>query len=189
MRSLRAAASALIGARRARHARRARRLRVHRRRVLAELHAELHDRWRSRGPRAADEDESARGAGNPGYGVYHAPVRRLAETYLPGRTVDLTGTSFDDVLALHLGSGRPVWVVANAKFRELPASPFEVWKTTTSDVTITWEDHSVVIVGYDSRSVFINDPLDANGKSKRIERQAFRAAWEQLGSQAITYTP
>ncbi|HVH46145.1 MAG TPA: C39 family peptidase [Labilithrix sp.] len=124
-----------------------------------------------------------------GYGVYHAPVRRLAESYLPSLVVDLTGASFDDVLDQHVGQGRPVWVIANAKFRELPPSAFETWKTSSGDVRITWHEHSVVVVGYDSHSVFINDPLDPKGKNKPIKRASFRAAWEQMGSQAIAYMP
>jgi uncharacterized protein YvpB len=34
---------------------------------------------------------------NPGFGVYHAPIAALAETYLPGRIIDLTGGSIDSV--------------------------------------------------------------------------------------------
>ncbi len=127
---------------------------------------------------------------NPGYGVYHAPVARLAGDYLPNEILDLTGIAFDALLANHVAQGRPVWVVTNAQFHALDASEFETWHTKDGDVQITWHEHSVVVTGFDAASVYINDPLDgARGKNKKLNRASFRAAWEQMGKQAITYYP
>ncbi|WP_394832522.1 C39 family peptidase [Pendulispora rubella] len=125
---------------------------------------------------------------NPGYGVYHGPVARLAEQYMPNQIVDLTGANFDTLLMAHVARGRPVWVISNALWRKLADSEFETWHTRSGDVRITWEEHSVVITGFDSTSVYINDPLDpSKGKNKRLNRKNFREAWEQMGRQAITY--
>lgn len=122
----------------------------------------------------------------PGLGVYHGPVARLAERYLPGRVLDLTGGDFDDILAQQIGKKRPVWIITNATFKKLPASQFETWKTSSGDLAITWHEHSVVITGYDPNYVYINDPLDAR-KNKKLPREDFREAWEQMGRQAISY--
>jgi uncharacterized protein YvpB len=123
----------------------------------------------------------------PGYGVYHAPVARLAETYMPGRIVDLTGGSFDDILQQQVATKHPVWIVINATWKKLAASQFETWHTSSGDIKITWHEHSVLVTGFDAASVYINDPLDSN-KNKKLDRQAFREAWEQMGRQAITFT-
>ncbi len=125
---------------------------------------------------------------NPGYGVYHAPVERLASRYLPGRVVDLTESSFDDLLTKYVGRRLPVWIVTNATFRELGAHEFTTWSTVSGDVQITWHDHSVVITGYGPDFVLITDPL-ASTPNKRLAREPFRRAWEQMGRQAISYLP
>lgn len=124
---------------------------------------------------------------NPGYGVYHAPVARLANVLAPGRVVDLTGKSFDQILA-QVAQRRPVWIVTNATFAPLAASEFKTWPTATGDVQITWHEHSVVVTGYDATTIFVNDPLGRTA-NKRLARPAFRAAWEQMGKQAIVVMP
>ena len=121
-----------------------------------------------------------------GYGVYHGPIKALAEQYLPHRVVDLTGASFDDVLT-HVAQRRAVWIITNATFGPLGAGQFQTWHTPSGPVQITWHEHSVVITGFDASTVSINDPL--GGKNKRLARAAFRGAWEQMGRQAITYLP
>nr|WP_257391879.1 C39 family peptidase [Mesobacillus jeotgali] len=118
-----------------------------------------------------------------GYGVYHGPVASLAETYLPGKIMDITGQSFDAILKL-INSGSPVWVIINSTFAPLPESEFTTWKTNTGNVKITYREHSVVIVGYDKNYIYVNDPLAAEGY-KPVHRKAFEQAWIQMGSQAI----
>ncbi|WP_394842224.1 C39 family peptidase [Pendulispora brunnea] len=120
-----------------------------------------------------------------GYGAYHGPVKRLADAYLPSRIRDLTGSTFDSLLNDYVGKGRPVWVITNATFQKLAESQFETWHTTSGDIRITWHEHSVVITGFDANYVYINDPL--GGKNKRLNRQSFSQAWDQMGKQAISY--
>lgn len=118
-----------------------------------------------------------------GYGVYHGPVANLAETYMPGRIKDITGQSIEAVYDL-IDNGSPVWVITNSTFAPLPESEFTVWNTNSGDVKITYSEHSVLIVGYDEHSVYINDPLAESGY-KAVPRKAFEQAWIQMGSQAI----
>lgn len=122
----------------------------------------------------------------PGYGVYHPPVEELANRYLPGRILNLSGTSFQDVLSF-VHKGTPVWVIVNTRFKALPAQSFQTWKTPTGNVQITWSEHSVLITGYDSQYVYVHDPLVSYGKNRKLLRKDFQAAWEQMGRQAITY--
>lgn len=120
-----------------------------------------------------------------GYGVYHAPIAALAETYLPGRVVDLTGQSIDSVYK-QVQDGSPVLVITNATFATLPESEFSTWNTPSGTVQITYREHSVLVVGYDETTVYINDPLAEEGY-RAINRTSFEEAWVQMGSQAVSY--
>jgi uncharacterized protein YvpB len=122
---------------------------------------------------------------NMGYGVYHGPVAELAERYLPGDIVDMTGETFENVLG-KVEKGKPVWIIINGDFKTLPESEFRTWNTPTGQVEITWKEHSVVIIGFDTENVYFNDPLH-NKKNRKMPLREFKAAWEQMGSQAITY--
>ncbi|APH06287.1 C39 family peptidase [Bacillus weihaiensis] len=119
----------------------------------------------------------------PGYGVYHEPIKRLAESYLPDRIVNLTGQSFVQIEEA-LSEGSPVWVIVNATYKELPSHQFEEWQTPIGKITVTYHEHSVIITGYDENYVYVNDPL-SNDKNKKIKKHEFRKAWEQMGKQAI----
>lgn len=123
---------------------------------------------------------------NSGYGVYHGPVYELAQQYLHERAVDLTGKDAKE-LYTYIDKGAPVWVITNTTFAPLNDDEFTTWKTNDGDVKITYSEHSVVIVGYDDQYVYINDPL-ADGPKTAVPRQNFEQAWEQMGSQAISYT-
>lgn len=122
---------------------------------------------------------------NPGYGVYHSPIANLAESYLPGRIVDLTGQNIDSVYNM-INQGSPVWVITNSRFASLPDSQFSVWNTPTGSVQITYREHSVLVVGYDDNYVYINDPL-ADQSYKAVSRSSFEESWVQMGKQAVSY--
>ncbi|XJZ28038.1 C39 family peptidase [Bacillota bacterium Lsc_1132] len=121
----------------------------------------------------------------PGYGVYHKPIKQLAEQYLPGQVIDLTGKGFSE-LETYLSSGVPVWVITNTTFRKLPESAIETWETPKGKVKITYKEHAVIITGYDQQNIYFNDPISGT-KNMAISKQDFLAAWQQMGSQAITY--
>ncbi|MBC6973747.1 C39 family peptidase [Bacillus sp. Xin] len=120
----------------------------------------------------------------PGYGVYHEPIFKLAEKYMPEKTIDLTGKDIQDIYKV-ISSGSPVWVIANTTFQPLAEGSFETWNTNNGDIKITYYEHSVVVVGYDQNYVYMNDPL-ANNPNKKVSRSEFERAWEQMGKQAIT---
>ncbi|MDE3839979.1 hypothetical protein C0966_11470 [Bacillus methanolicus] len=123
----------------------------------------------------------------PGLGVYHKPIKELADDYLPGRITDLTGADFQE-LKIHLSDGRPVWVIINSQYKKLPDSQFQTWHTPTGKVKVTFKEHSVLITGYDHHFVYFNDPLTGE-KNKKAPIKDFKESWVQMGSQAITYLP
>jgi uncharacterized protein YvpB len=116
----------------------------------------------------------------PGLGVYHKPIFNLAQSYVNGRAEDLTKQPFSVVME-KLASGSPVWVIITSSFA--PTSEFKTWTTPQGPVEITFKMHSVVITGYDQDSIYINDPY--GGKNKKVNKESFIKAWEQMGSQAI----
>ncbi|WP_019153631.1 C39 family peptidase [Robertmurraya massiliosenegalensis] len=122
---------------------------------------------------------------NPGYGVYHNPIKILAEQYLPGKIIDLTGREFSE-LQTFLSLGNPVWVITNTTFKKLPATAFEKWNTPNGDIKITYKEHSVLITGYDNQTIYFNDPIDGV-KNKGVKKEDFIEAWKQMGSQSLTF--
>lgn len=122
-----------------------------------------------------------------GFGVYHGPLFQLAQKYLPQQALDLTGKDMKTIYSM-LNQGVPVLVITNTSFAPLNDDQFETWDTNSGPVTITYNEHSVIIVGYDEKNVYINDPLAGTPKTA-VPRQNFEQAWIQMGSQAISYEP
>ncbi|WP_028544618.1 C39 family peptidase [Paenibacillus taiwanensis] len=122
---------------------------------------------------------------NPGLGVYHEPIAQLAESYLPGRVADITGTSFEHLL-FTVAQGSPIWVIHTTLYDRVPASAWRTWQTPTGPIQVTYYEHSLLVTGYDEQYVYVHDPL---GRKNKVEREAFRRGWEQMGSQAITILP
>ena len=121
----------------------------------------------------------------PGFGVYHEPVKDLAEKYLPGNIIDMTGADFEDVL-YQIHKGYPVWVIVNVEFKKLGPEFFTTWHSPDGKVTTTFKEHSVLLTGYSKNYVYVNDPIDSV-QNKKINIASFQEAWEQMGRQAITY--
>lgn len=120
---------------------------------------------------------------NPGLGVYHKPIAKLAENYASNMTIyDFTGEDFNAVLE-QLSLGRPVWVIINSHYKELPESEFITWQTEDGPIDITYRLHSVLVTGYDEDYIYFNDPLNYRDKA---DRSNFEEAWIQMGKQAIT---
>lgn len=116
----------------------------------------------------------------PGLGVYHGPIFKLAQTYVNNRAEDLTKQPFSTVIE-KVAKGSPVWVITTGTFA--PTTEIKNWVTPQGTVDITYKMHSVVITGFDQESIYINDPY--GGKNKKVNRENFIKAWEQMGSQAI----
>ncbi len=117
----------------------------------------------------------------PGFGVYHKPIHALLTQYFPNSAVDLTGCEFEDLLAF-INNDSPVWVITNATYAKLPESAFVTWQSDTGEVRTTYQEHAVVITGYDAHFVYFNDPL---GNATKAPKTGFIEAWVQMGRQAV----
>ncbi|KMY52561.1 hypothetical protein AC623_20530 [Bacillus sp. FJAT-27231] len=123
---------------------------------------------------------------NPGYGVYHKPIKELAEKYLPTQIIDLTGKEFNEI-EISVSNGFPVWIIINTRYSKLHPEEFDTWNTTRGKIRMTYREHSVLITGYDKNYIYFNDPLTGN-KNKKAPKPDFIEAWAQMGRQAITYS-
>jgi uncharacterized protein YvpB len=116
----------------------------------------------------------------PGYSVYNGPIFDLAKKYAGRSAVNLTDSSFTDLLK-KVSTGSPVWVITTNNFK--PGAVFKKWDTIQGPVYITLSEHSVVITGYDQKFIYVNDPYGY--KNRKVERVSFINAWEEMGKQAI----
>ncbi|GGH80762.1 uncharacterized protein YvpB [Pullulanibacillus pueri] len=121
----------------------------------------------------------------PGLGVYHGPIADLARKYLGNSVLDLTGKPFKSVIEQLIGQ-KPVWVVTTSTFQPLAKKYWRTWETPKGKIKITYKEHAVVVTGYDQKWIYYNDPLSGK-KNRKAERQSFIKAWEQMGSQAVSF--
>ncbi|WP_067561137.1 C39 family peptidase [Ferroacidibacillus organovorans] len=119
----------------------------------------------------------------PGYGVYHTPIANLLNQLAQKRALDMTGKPFRALLTL-LGTGRPVIVWTTIDYTA--HVPFITWQSPTGRVRATWQEHVVLLVGYNARDVYVNNPL--TGTRQAIPRKTFESSYVAMGRQAITVT-
>lgn len=123
---------------------------------------------------------------HPGLAVYHGPVADLARKYLGNRVLDLTGSSWDEIEE-QIAGGHPVWVITSINFVPVADSQWVNWHTRQGDMKVSFQEHSVLLTGYDKEHVRFNDPLETSDGSQIAGKSEFVTAWEQFGRQAITY--
>ncbi len=117
-----------------------------------------------------------------GYGVYERPVLMVARALFPGRTLNLTGESFDTVLS-YVKHGHPVMVWTTIGL--LPPNVMAVWQDPSGN-RVNWiaGEHSMLVVGVTEDSVIANDPW--SGRQETYPRELFARRWRQMGSRGLT---
>lgn len=119
----------------------------------------------------------------PGLGVYHEPLSFLIHSHTKGNGLDLTGMEFKDVLYF-LEKGHPIVTIITSRFR--PVHDWVSWEGPRGLVRTTYREHAVLLVGYDHKYVYVNDPLSGQ-KNRKLDRSSFEQGWIQMGRQALTY--
>lgn len=119
----------------------------------------------------------------PGYAVFDKPMEVLVNQKLPGRAINLTNQPFERVLE-HVSAGYPVVVWTTGDYR-LP-DRWEAWNHGQELIKTPLDLHAVVLVGYDTDYVYLNDPLSAK-KQVRVDKEQFIESWKALQSRAISY--
>ena len=120
---------------------------------------------------------------NMGYAVFDKPIEDLMNQYLSGRSVNLTGKSFNEVLQ-QINKEKPVVVWTTGDFK-LP-DRWESWKHGEETIKTPLDLHAVVLVGYDEYYVYVNDPLTGI-KAQKVNKQSFIDSWVALEKRAISY--
>ncbi|MEH7076083.1 C39 family peptidase [Neobacillus drentensis] len=118
-----------------------------------------------------------------GYAVFDQPMIALINQKLPGRAFNLTNKPFDHVLN-HVSAGYPVVVWTTGDYR-LP-DRWEGWYHGKQYIRTPLDLHAVVLVGYDRKYVYLNDPLSGR-KQVRVDKQQFIASWKALKNRAVSY--
>ena len=125
--------------------------------------------------------------GSLGYGMYHRPADELINMLWPGAALDLTGAPFSTIEE-YVAAGIPVVLWTTYYFRPAPANEWVTWTSPEGTVRATPWEHAVLLVGYSSNTLWINNP--GNGDTAEpVPLQPFLAAWNQLGDQAVTISP
>ena len=118
-----------------------------------------------------------------GYAVFDQPMIALINQKLPGRAINLTNKTFDQILD-HVSAGYPVVVWTTGDYR-LP-DRWEGWYHGKQYIKTPLDLHAVVLVGYDRNYVYLNDPLSGK-KQVRVSKQQFIASWKALNRRAVSY--
>jgi uncharacterized protein YvpB len=118
----------------------------------------------------------------PGLGVYIEPIKDLAKKYLIGTPSNVTGISFEQLLTL-VSNKQPVLVIIPNRYQAVSDYSLEVWKTNSGYMEVTYQEHSVVIMGFDENYVYYSDP--SKGIIDKKPKIAFNEAWESIGNQSL----
>ena len=116
------------------------------------------------------------------YGIYHEPIVDMIENYMPNRSLNLTGKSFDEILEV-VANGNPVMVWASINM--IPLSYKSYWQFEDGTF-FNWpsNEHAMVIIGYNENNVIINDPY--TGRRQNYNKDIFIHRWTELGNQAVS---
>lgn len=117
-----------------------------------------------------------------GLGVYIEPVIDLADQYLPNQIVNISGSSFKQVLTF-VSMNRPVLVIIPNRYEAVPDYSIEVWNTPSGYIEVSYQEHSVVIMGFDESYVYYSDP--SKGIIDKKPKNSFEEAWMSMGAQAM----
>lgn len=146
--------------------------------------------WKNGKLYAADPQKEF--VGNPAlqdsYGIYYKPILKAIESYLPDRSIDLSGKNFEDLLT-YIDNGQPVMVwatISDAKGVLFPVINTTIWYFEDG-TKFQWKgnEHALVLVGYtsDRKTVILNDSW--NGKQMRYDYETFKNRWIGMGKQAV----
>ncbi|MCY9693397.1 C39 family peptidase [Paenibacillus alginolyticus] len=119
-----------------------------------------------------------------GFGIYSAGLFPLLNSYIP-TAVDLTRSSFG-VLEAQIEQGFPVVVWTTITYQVPSEKQWTIWDSPLGLIQTTFQEHSVLLVGYDEEHVYVNDPLSGK-KNVQVEKQQFIQTWEAMDKQALSY--
>lgn len=133
--------------------------------------------------------------GNPasesGFGCYPPVIIKLIDDLsIPGLTAeDVSSESLKTLSHKYLDSGIPVMVWLTIEMRESYLT--DSWYLTDengkrTDKKYTWraEEHCMLLVGYDDKYYYFNDPL-GDGKVSKYEKSLVEQRYKEIGSYSV----
>ncbi|HBM75019.1 MAG TPA: peptidase C39 [Clostridiaceae bacterium] len=118
-----------------------------------------------------------------GFAVYPGPLMELMDQYMPGRAVNLTNQTFESLTG-YLENKKPVivWITVDLN----PPDKYDEWNKGEKKIRAAFDEHAVVLVGYDNENCYINNPY--NGvKNQAVDKNTFKTIWNSMGNMAISY--
>lgn len=121
---------------------------------------------------------------NPhGYGVFQKPIIDVANKYKSG-IIDFSGHSLKEVLEL-VKQKIPVQVWTSINNRDTKVCTSWIYPVTGEKIEWICDLHSVVIVGYNTKSIFVSDSY--TGNIEEYDRSQFEKMYNLFGKRAIYY--
>ncbi|MBU5227313.1 C39 family peptidase [Clostridium senegalense] len=116
-----------------------------------------------------------------GFAIYPTAMIGSLEKYI--NPVDLTDEPYFK-LEKYLSDGKSVvvWITSDFGNPTLDAS----WIVDGEEITCSFNQHTVLLTGYDKDYIYYNDPL-TNEKNRAVDKQVFINSWQSIGSKALSY--
>ena len=118
-----------------------------------------------------------------GYGVYQKPIIEVANKFKSGM-IDYTGHSLDEVLKI-VKKGIPVQIWASVNMQNTNVCTSWIYKPTGEKIDWICRLHSVVIIGFNKKRVFVSDSY--TGKIESYNRKQLEKIYNLYGKRAIYY--
>lgn len=118
-----------------------------------------------------------------GYGVFQKPIIEVANKYKSG-IIDYSGHALNDVLNL-VKEQIPVQVWASINMRDTKVCTSWIYPPTGEKIDWICDLHSIVLIGYNEKSVFVSDSY--TGNIEEYSRVQFEKMYNLFGKRAIYY--
>lgn len=127
--------------------------------------------------------------GNPyrpdGLGCYAPVIRRALSRVLVNETaLDTTGTSLDDLVSRYIVNDQPVLIWASMNM--IPLENGFTYTVESTGEKFTWpaNEHCLVLIGYDQKAYYFNDPYESNGV-KGFSKSVVSQRFADMGLQSV----
>ena len=122
------------------------------------------------------------------YGCYAPVIEKALIEYFRdnNRLRNTTGTSMEQLCEVYITKNIPVLIWASMGMKE--TYPSGQWQLENGE-TFQWiaREHCLVLVGYDEKNYFFNDPL--TGTVTAYEKQVAKQRYSELGQQSLVILP
>lgn len=130
--------------------------------------------------------------GNPqsanGFGCYSPVIVSVLDSFLikePGmKATDLSGMELEELTEKYVRNNTPVLIWATMNMKEPYVGKSWVVKSTGKKFQWVAGEHSLVLVGYDRKNYYFNDPYESNGLIA-FDKSLVQMRYKSLGKQAV----